>query len=216
MTFLTFSGRRPTSMPPTIADPAVGSRRPQSIRMVVDLPAPLAPRNPKIAPRPTSKLTASTAVKSPNFFVRDFTSMENSSTRYLLSLSASAPERLLQTRLGQHPVDFGLGPVKFHLKEGHFAVQNLGVQGEALLELLPCHAKVFPGLRDGEIGDPDLFPGPGQAQPALGDLEDGLVLEQLAAILSLSQLGFGLLLLAPRLSPIPDVERHHNRDVPSP
>ena len=44
--------------------------------MVVDLPAPLAPRKPKIAPRLTSKLTASTAVNAPKRFVSDFTSME--------------------------------------------------------------------------------------------------------------------------------------------
>jgi hypothetical protein len=30
---------------------------PQSMRMVVDLPAPLGPRKPKISPRRTSKLT---------------------------------------------------------------------------------------------------------------------------------------------------------------
>ena len=38
-------------MPPTIAVPDVGRSRPHSIRMVVDLPAPLLPRNPKISPR---------------------------------------------------------------------------------------------------------------------------------------------------------------------
>src|SRR4051812_33831278 len=35
--------------------------------MVVDLPAPLGPRNPKTSPCSTSKLTPLTATKSPNF-----------------------------------------------------------------------------------------------------------------------------------------------------
>ncbi len=40
------------SRPPTVALPEVGFSRPQSMRMVVDLPAPLGPRKPKISPRP--------------------------------------------------------------------------------------------------------------------------------------------------------------------
>ena len=40
------------------------------MRMVVDLPAPLGPRNPKISPLPTWSETWSTAVKSPNFLTR--------------------------------------------------------------------------------------------------------------------------------------------------
>ena len=40
-----------TSTPPTCAVPEVGSSRPHSMRMVVDLPAPLLPRKPKISPR---------------------------------------------------------------------------------------------------------------------------------------------------------------------
>src|SRR4030042_754495 len=73
---LTFSGWSPTENPPTNAPPEVGVRSPQSIRIVVDFPAPLAPRKPKISPFPTRKLTESTATKSPNFLVRPETSME--------------------------------------------------------------------------------------------------------------------------------------------
>ena len=43
---------------------------PQSMRMVVDLPAPLGPRKPKISPRLTSKLTRLTATKLPKRFSR--------------------------------------------------------------------------------------------------------------------------------------------------
>src|SRR5260221_12013488 len=44
-----------------VTSPAVGRSRPVSIVMVVLLPAPLGPRNPKKRPRGTSKETSSTA-----------------------------------------------------------------------------------------------------------------------------------------------------------
>ena len=47
---LTPSGSRPTSMPPTVAVPLVGFSSPHSMRIVVDLPAPLLPRKPKTSP----------------------------------------------------------------------------------------------------------------------------------------------------------------------
>ena len=37
--------------------------------MVVDLPAPLGPRNPRTSPLPTAREMPSTAIKEPNFFV---------------------------------------------------------------------------------------------------------------------------------------------------
>src|SRR5882724_9179311 len=63
-----------TSNPPTFASPLVGSSRPQRMRMVVDLPAPFGPRNPKISPRVTSRFTRSTATKSPKRLVRSWIS----------------------------------------------------------------------------------------------------------------------------------------------
>ena len=45
------------------------------MRIVVLLPAPLLPRKPKISPARTSKLSSSTAVKSPKRRVRRRTSM---------------------------------------------------------------------------------------------------------------------------------------------
>ena len=56
-------------MPSSAISPAVGVSSPISIRMVVLLPDPLAPRNAKITPGSTEMSTASTAVKSPNFRV---------------------------------------------------------------------------------------------------------------------------------------------------
>ena len=63
-----------TSKPATLAEPAVGRARVQSILMVVDFPAPLGPRKAKISPWATSKLTPFTAVRSPKDLVRPRTS----------------------------------------------------------------------------------------------------------------------------------------------
>src|SRR5207247_7129544 len=63
-----------TSNPPTLALPPDGASRPQRIRMVVDLPAPLGPRNPKISPLLTLNEMWSTATKSPNRLTRSSTS----------------------------------------------------------------------------------------------------------------------------------------------
>jgi len=38
------------SKPLTVAEPALEDSRPQSIRIVVDFPAPFGPRKPKISP----------------------------------------------------------------------------------------------------------------------------------------------------------------------
>src|SRR6185503_7200542 len=48
----------------------VGCRKPATIFMVVDLPAPLGPRNPSTSPRSTVKETSSTAWIWPNHFVK--------------------------------------------------------------------------------------------------------------------------------------------------
>src|SRR6185295_1469407 len=66
---LTSSGCRLTSKPPTMARPEVGAISPHSTRMVVDLPAPLGPRKPKISPGGTSRFKSATAVKSPKRLV---------------------------------------------------------------------------------------------------------------------------------------------------
>ena len=75
MRAFTPSGSRPTSTPPTVAVPDVGFSSPHSIRIVVDLPAPLLPRKPKISPVLTVNDTWSTATKLPNRRVRSLTTM---------------------------------------------------------------------------------------------------------------------------------------------
>src|ERR1700733_13177986 len=70
MFWRTDSGSRPTSYPATRARPEVGVNRPQSMRMVVDLPAPFGPRKPNTSPLRTSRLMRSTATKSPKRLTR--------------------------------------------------------------------------------------------------------------------------------------------------
>ncbi|MNP26653.1 hypothetical protein D3C76_1195160 [compost metagenome] len=50
------------SKPKMLALPEVGARKPVSIFMVVDLPAPLGPRKPRTSPGATRKDRLSTAV----------------------------------------------------------------------------------------------------------------------------------------------------------
>src|ERR1035438_10398025 len=68
------SGFLATSKPATAPQPEVGVSSPQSIRMTVDLPAPLGPRKPKISPVFTWKETWSTATKSPKVLTRSWIS----------------------------------------------------------------------------------------------------------------------------------------------
>src|SRR6185295_5596418 len=50
--------------------PEVGGINPVTMRMVVDLPAPLGPRKPSTSPRSTEKEIPSTARFGPNVFTR--------------------------------------------------------------------------------------------------------------------------------------------------
>src|SRR6266542_1374185 len=64
-----------TSAPATRALPPDGGKSVVSMRMSVDLPAPLGPSMPKISPSPTVNEMPSTAVKSPKRLVSPATSM---------------------------------------------------------------------------------------------------------------------------------------------
>src|SRR5713101_1387585 len=59
-----------TASPHTVTLPALGGMKPVIMRMVVDLPAPLGPRNPSTSPLPTSKETPSTARFGPKDLLR--------------------------------------------------------------------------------------------------------------------------------------------------
>lgn len=63
-------------LPRTLAVPEVGSMRPISMRMVVVLPEPLGPRNPKTLPRGTVRSSPFTASWPPRYrLVRPCVSM---------------------------------------------------------------------------------------------------------------------------------------------
>ena len=70
--------------PSTSTSPDVASTRPSSIRTVVVLPEPFAPRKPNTSPRRTSRSTPSTAVSLPNRLV---------SPRVRMTASSWAPRR---------------------------------------------------------------------------------------------------------------------------
>ena len=88
-----------TGSPNTFAVPEVMGSRPASMRMVVDLPQPFAPRNPKISPLAMLKLASSTAVKSPKRRVRPSALMATSAVG-LLNLGISGRTRVARTACG--------------------------------------------------------------------------------------------------------------------
>jgi hypothetical protein len=62
--------------------PAVGLVNPQSIRIVVVLPAPLAPRKPKIAPERIDVEILFTAFFFPNLFERFLSTISGSGMKF--------------------------------------------------------------------------------------------------------------------------------------
>src|SRR3954454_18319613 len=75
MRLFTSIGFSKTSNPHTFAFPLVGGRTPVRMRIVVVFPAPFGPRNPRISPDWTWKLTSSTAFRSRYLFERCETSI---------------------------------------------------------------------------------------------------------------------------------------------
>ena len=58
------------SSPPTAMRPESAERKPVTIFIVVDFPAPFGPRNPSTSPRRTEKLMPSTALIGPKCLTR--------------------------------------------------------------------------------------------------------------------------------------------------
>ena len=61
MACLACTGRVRMELPATMISPSVKSRTPATARSVVDLPAPLWPRNPQISPGATCSVRSCTA-----------------------------------------------------------------------------------------------------------------------------------------------------------
>ena len=92
MFFLTFLAWETTSNPATKAFPEDGFKRVVRIIMVVLLPAPFGPRNPKISPSWTLSEILSTAFIFPNFFDNESISIDDNNWKHfcnykLLTLS---------------------------------------------------------------------------------------------------------------------------------
>src|SRR5262245_40879581 len=136
------SGFCATSMPPTIALPDVGRSSPHSMRIVVDLPAPLLPRNPKISPRRTSNVTRSTATNCPKRRVRSLTTIADSALT-ISSASQSTADGSGEARFGEPRVRQRAGVFEFRLQNRGLRVQDLGVRRNADRESLAKHTVRF-------------------------------------------------------------------------
>src|SRR5258708_29759399 len=120
-----------------MAVPDVGSSSPHSMRMVVDFPAPLLPRKPKISPRATSKLMSSTATNWPKRRVRRRTTIVAFAGPGVASLSAKGP---LQPRFREADVRQGARAIQLRLQPRDLRVQDVGAGGDACLVAFVDHA----------------------------------------------------------------------------
>ena len=126
---LTPSGSRPTSRPPTTAVPDVGRSRPHSMRMVVDLPAPLLPRNPKISPARTSNETSLTATKLPKRRVRwsDLNRRQRAGAHRRLRSSTQGAR---EARFGQTNARQRARAIELGLQERKLGVEHLDLRDD--------------------------------------------------------------------------------------
>ena len=116
--------------------PAVGASSPASMRIVVDLPEPFGPRKPKMPPRGMSKLTLSTAMKSPNRRVRSRTETIASRMRHAARPAASlrSDEHVLERRrdrLQRHAASGSLRSTKTSSSDGAMARRPAGAASSA-------------------------------------------------------------------------------------
>jgi hypothetical protein len=88
-----------------VTRPLVGGVSPTMTRMVVVLPAPFGPRNPVTVPGWQTKLTLSTAVKSPYFLVSPSTLIMRQACRVATGprIGPGAGNRLTKVGGGRRP-----------------------------------------------------------------------------------------------------------------
>src|SRR5438477_7550817 len=144
---LSRSVSRTTSMPATRAVPSLGSRMPQSIRITVDFPEPFGPRNPKIEPFVTERVTWSTAVNEPNRLVRFSHSIISSEG---IGGRTNARKKHIRRHPGaQHPL--GIRQPDFHSEHLFDSLRNgLGIARRELgspAHLLDAALEFFVGKR---------------------------------------------------------------------
>src|SRR4051812_36197628 len=198
------SGSRVTSTPPTVAVPDVGFSKPHSIRMVVDLPAPLLPRKPKISPRSTSKLTSSTATNWPKRRDSPRTSMA-----FTLPSYGAVELRLRQADARDRPRAIELG-----LEPRHLRLQHVGRGGDADPVALADHAFRFDGGAHLVVGGADGGTARIELEDALPDFERDLAIEVLDARLEGAGGGARFAALGGAAAAVPQRPRRVDRDVP--
>src|SRR5262245_41827693 len=214
MRCFTPSGSLVTSTPPTVALPDVGFSRPQSMRMVVDFPAPLLPRNPKTSPRATSKLTRSTATNAPKRRVRSRTSIAASCRGEEAEaglLSANGP---LQARLREAHVGDRAGAIELRLQPGGLRIEHFGVRGDARPVPLADDAFGFDRGANLAVGGGDRLAARLKFQRARADLEGHVAVEVAHARLQRRRVRLRLPLLGAAPSAVPERPRHVHRRIP--
>src|SRR5687767_4474059 len=141
---LTPSGSRPTSMPPTVAVPEVGFNSPHNMRMVVDLPAPLLPRKPKISPARTSNDTLLTATKAPKRLERSRTSMALAAF-----IGPLPPEGPIETRFRQSYRRERARAIELTLEQRQLGGEHVALRDDAGAIALADHSPRFGGRAPG-------------------------------------------------------------------
>src|SRR5262245_5871915 len=149
-------------MPSTRPVPDVGRSRPQSMRIVVDLPAPLAPRKPKISPSWTSIVMPSTATKAPKRLVRP-----DSST----AAATLPPDRAVEGGGGEAALGEGVLLLEGGPEPSDFGVEAIRERRHARPMAIGGHALVLGGGGERPRGDLHRPAGGGEVEVALRDLE---------------------------------------------
>src|SRR3954468_17936217 len=208
---LTPSGSRVTSTPPTIALPDVGSSKPHNIRMVVDLPAPLLPRKPKISPRRTSKVTRSTATNWPNRRVSSRTAMAAPADGVF---GGSAANRPLQACFGETNAGQRARTIEFSLQSRDLRVEHVGARGHAGGVALANDALGLPRGAHFVLGRDECLPRGLQFEAPRAHLEGDLPIEIAEARLQCGRRGSCFAELRGAAAAVPQRPADVHRRVP--
>src|SRR5450759_2810844 len=173
------------------------------MRIMVDFPAPLLPRNPKISPRATSKLTPSTATNWPNRRVRSRTSM--------VSLFPNGP---LQPRVGEAHARDGARAIELRLEARDLRLEHVGAGRDTRLVPFPDDALGFGGGTDLVVRGGDGFPARRELEDARADLEGDLKVEILHASLERRRRRPRFSVFGRAASAVPEHPRQVDRRVP--
>ena len=138
------------------------------MRMVVDLPAPLLPRKPKISPRATSKLTSSTATNWPKRRVR---------LRTTIATCAGAGRRRYRPRARSGALRRGGRSRRARVRSSSACSRAICASSTSVLSATPCAVALVDdalglgGRADLVVRDGDGFPAGVELQHARAHFE---------------------------------------------